>query len=187
MGGVIKYEGECVIIKYQCYHVDKVHQVASFSIDYPIFPNLKSKDLLRLTKGDWREVVEEIGIEELLEKEFTKLSLGQRKLIALACALSRSAEVYVLDEPTANVDVKKRDIIYNFINKKIKNAIISSHELQEIADLAKNVIIMNKGKVIFIGSLFELSKRFEGRYIIRTDRPEEMKERLGGERESSVI
>jgi hypothetical protein len=41
---------------------------------------------------------------------------------------------------------------------------------------------MNKGKVIFIGSLFELSKRFEGRYIIRTDRPEEMKERLGGER-----
>lgn len=106
LAGVLNYEGECKIFEIECRNTKKVHQIASFSLDNPYFPNVKVKDLLQLAGVD-KEIMSEFQAEELLNKNFNSLSMGQMKIVTLAIALGKDADVYILDEPTANLDVDK--------------------------------------------------------------------------------
>ena len=65
-------------------------------------------------------------------------------------------EVLILDEPTAGLDPGGRDEIFELITKLHKNnnmtIILSSHSMDDMAKLAKNIIVMNHGKIEFMGS-----------------------------------
>lgn len=102
--------------------------------------------------------------EEILEKSPFELSGGQKRRIAIAGVLSMTPKVLVLDEPTAGLDPKGRDEILNQLSilhkeKKDLTIIFVSHSMEDVALLANNVIVMNKGRLAMMGRVAEVFER----------------------------
>ena len=102
--------------------------------------------------------------EDLLEKSPFELSGGQKRRVAIAGVLSMRPKVLILDEPTAGLDPKGRDEILNQLvtlhkeNEKM-TIIFVSHSMEDVAQLANNVLVMNKGKLAMKGSVAEVFER----------------------------
>lgn len=90
-------------------------------------------------------VLEPLRIKEILEKEVNQLSGGEFQRFAIARALLQEAEIYLLDEPTAFLDVEDRlkiaRIIKNFIETKKKSAMIIDHDLVFLDYLSDNLLV----------------------------------------------
>ena len=117
------------------------------------------------------ELVEMLEVRKLLERQVRRLSLGQRMRLELVAALLHQPKILFLDEPTIGLDVigqqKMRDFIYDY-NKRFKATILlTSHNMEDVADLAKRVIVINQGSIIFDGQLKELVSRFAKEKIIK--------------------
>lgn len=111
------------------------------------------------------EAMHFVGLsEELLEKSPFELSGGQKRRVAIAGVLSMQPKVLILDEPTAGLDPKGRDEILSQLvslhkeNEKL-TIIFVSHSMEDVALLANNVLVMNKGKLAMHGSVAEVFER----------------------------
>lgn len=97
-----------------------------------------------------------LGIDEHLEKLPSQVSGGQKQRTALARCLIRDAEIYLLDEPIAHLDAKLRHRMrgeFKRIHKDLgKTMIYVTHDYREALALADSVVILDKGKVVQIGS-----------------------------------
>lgn len=101
---------------------------------------------------------------ELVQLDFDKykgkspfqLSGGQMRRVAIAGVLAMNPKYLVLDEPTAGLDPRSREAIlkkFDELNKKNGTTIILiSHNMEDIARLADEVIVMDSGKVLAIGA-----------------------------------
>ncbi|WP_062510606.1 ABC transporter ATP-binding protein [Sulfolobus acidocaldarius] len=178
LAGVYKYEGECHILGIECRDSKRIHERVSFSIDTPVFPDIKVRNILKIAEAD-EEIVYQLGAEEILKKNFNSLSTGQAKLVSISIALGRDADLYILDEPTANLDPDKRVRFYDVLLRKAKNVFIASHELSEVNNIASNLVIIRRGKIVFNGTLKELSNKYGNLVIIKTNRPQEIIKLLG--------
>ena len=98
-----------------------------------------------------------LGLEDLLHTPVRKLSLGQRIRCDLAASLIHNPAVLFLDEPTIGLDAVAKQSTREFlrrINAEFKTTIIlTTHDLKEIEELCERIIILDKGKVIYDGSL----------------------------------
>ena len=97
---------------------------------------------------------------DLCERSPFELSGGQKRRAAIAGVLSMRPEILILDEPTAGLDPRGRDGLLQCIEDLHKNSdmtvIFVSHSMEEVARLAKNVIVMNDGSVFAKGSVSEI-------------------------------
>lgn len=86
-----------------------------------------------LTDSYKAEIVRPLGLEKLLEKQVSDLSGGEFQRVAIAICLSRDAELYLLDEPSAFLDVEQRLTLAKMINKIVevreKSALVVDHDL----------------------------------------------------------
>ncbi len=109
------------------------------------------------------ELVTLLDVRDLLDIQVRKLSLGQRMKCELIAALLHKPEVLFLDEPTIGLDVVAQKSIREFIkhyNQKNKTTIIlTSHYMEDIEELCKRVIIIDKGSIIYDGQLSDLIKK----------------------------
>jgi ABC-type sugar transport system ATPase subunit len=128
---------------------------------YSVYENIASPLRLRKVAADEvdsrvRKIAKLIGIDEHLEKLPSQISGGQKQRTALARCLIRDAEIYLLDEPIAHLDAKLRHRIrgeFKRIHKDLgKTMIYVTHDYREALSLADSVVILNKGKVVQIGS-----------------------------------
>ena len=113
------------------------------------------------------EAAEFVGLsEELLEKSPFELSGGQKRRAAIAGVLSMKPKVLILDEPTAGLDPKGRDEILDQLvslheaNKKM-TILFVSHSMEDVARIAKDILVMNKGRLAMQGSVAEIFARSE--------------------------
>ena len=101
--------------------------------------------------------MEAVGLdyESFKDKSPFELSGGQKRRVAIAGVIAMNPEVLILDEPTAGLDPGGRDEIFELITKLHENnnmtIILSSHSMDDMAKLAKNIIVMNHGKIEFMG------------------------------------
>ncbi|AWH75838.1 energy-coupling factor transporter ATPase [Clostridioides difficile] len=108
--------------------------------------------------------MEAVGLEyeEFKDKSPFELSGGQKRRVAIAGVIAMNPEVLILDEPTAGLDPGGRDEIFNLIKdlheKKNMTIILSSHSMDDMAKLAKTLIVMNHGSVEFMGTPREVFK-----------------------------
>ena len=108
--------------------------------------------------------MEAVGLEyeEFKDKSPFELSGGQKRRVAIAGVIAMNPEVLILDEPTACLDPGGRDEIFNLIKdlheKKNMTIILSSHSMDDMAKLAKTLIVMNHGSVEFMGTPREVFK-----------------------------
>jgi len=116
------------------------------------------------------ELVELLEVKDVLKVQSRKLSLGQRMKCELIAALLHRPKVLFLDEPTIGLDVvmqkKMRDFIKAY-NKKYRSTIIlTSHYMGDVKELAKRVIIIDKGRIVFDGRLAEIIDRYVDHKLI---------------------
>ena len=108
--------------------------------------------------------MESVGLnyEEYKDKSPFDLSGGQKRRVAIAGVVAMNPEVLILDEPTAGPDPGGRDEIFNLIKRLHKEnnmtIILSSHSMDDMAKIANTIIVMNKGKIEFMGTPKEVFK-----------------------------
>ncbi len=104
-----------------------------------------------------------LDLKSIVDTPVRQLSLGQRMRGDLAAAMLHSPDILFLDEPTIGLDVDAKHAIRKFIrqiNETRKTTIIlTTHDLGDIQELCKRIIIINKGVVIEDGSLDEIADR----------------------------
>ncbi|UNL86614.1 ABC transporter ATP-binding protein [Priestia koreensis] len=104
-----------------------------------------------------------LDLDPLLSIPVRQLSLGQKMRCELAAAFLHNPSVVYLDEPTIGLDASVKIKIRQFIkemNKRYETTIIlTTHDMQDIEELCHRVIILDKGIVIYDGSLLGLKQR----------------------------
>jgi len=115
-------------------------------------------------------LTELMGMEDLVNIPTRKMSLGQRMKAELIGALLHSPKVLFLDEPTIGLDVIAQKTIRDFLkqyNKETKATIIlTSHYMEDIRQLAKRVIIIDHGAILYDGSYKKLTENFANEKMI---------------------
>ena len=115
-------------------------------------------------KQNLGELVELLEVEEMIKVPVRKLSLGERMKMELIAALIHAPEVLFLDEPTIGLDVvmqkKMRDFVgaYNRLHRS--TILLTSHYMEDVRQLARRVIIIDHGKIMYDGKLDHLVKRY---------------------------
>ena len=104
-----------------------------------------------------------LGVKEFLHQPVRKLSLGQRMRCDLAAALLHRPRVLFLDEPTIGLDVVAKENVRRFLReiqeREGVTVILTTHDLGDIEQLCRRVIIIDKGRVHFDGELDDLRSR----------------------------
>ncbi|OGM60384.1 ABC transporter [Candidatus Woesebacteria bacterium RIFCSPLOWO2_01_FULL_39_10] len=122
-------------------------------------------------KESLTELVELLEVKKLLYTPVRKLSLGQRMRLELIAALIHRPKVLFLDEPTIGLDViaqqKVRDFIFDYNRRFQATIMLTSHNMDDLMDLAKRVIVLDKGQILFDGNLKELINQFAKEKIIK--------------------
>jgi sodium transport system ATP-binding protein len=126
------------------------------------------------------DLCKRLGMEEYMDRRAGKFSKGMKQKVAIARSIVHNPPIMLFDEPTSGLDVTAIRVVQEFI-KELKNEgktiIFSSHSMAEVEKLCDRVGVINKGKLVAIGTLEEL-KREHG-----TDDLEEVFIRLiGGEK-----
>ncbi len=98
-----------------------------------------------------KDILKQLGLSELEEKNPFHLSLGERKKVSLATVLVLKPQILVLDEPTANLDPGSKKSFINTLKNIPFTKIIASHDMDSIYDLCSQVLLMNEGKIIAQG------------------------------------
>ena len=118
-----------------------------------------------------KELVELLGIGKLLNTPVRKLSLGQRMRMELTAALLHKPKVLFLDEPTIGLDIiaqqKIRDFIYEYNTKYGATILLTSHNMDDLTNLARRVIIINDGRILYDGAFEELITKFAKEKLIK--------------------
>ncbi len=103
--------------------------------------------------------------EDLLEKSPFDLSGGEKRRAAIAGVIAMDPDVLILDEPTAGLDPRGRDVLLTQIqqyHKERKNTVLLvSHSMEDIARIADRILVMNKGKEAMLDGTHEVFKRTE--------------------------
>lgn len=115
------------------------------------------------------ELIEEyvgyVHMEKFLERSPQALSGGQQQSVAYASVLAMEPEVYVLDEPTSNLDPLGSDLVFELMRKlaseKKKTVVIVEHKIEKIIDMVDRIIVMDKGSIVYDGTPDEVLIHYE--------------------------
>ena len=104
-----------------------------------------------------------LGIRDYLHTPVRKLSLGERMRCDLAAALLHNPPLLFLDEPTIGLDVVAKHHIREFlraINRQFQTTVLlTTHDLDDIEELCRRIVIIDHGTVLFDGDLQLLKQR----------------------------
>ena len=121
-------------------------------------------------KANLDSMVEMLDVGSIIKKPTRQLSLGERMKCEFIMAILHKPKVVFLDEPTIGLDVIAKDSIRKFIqnmNSTGTTFILTTHDLGDVEQLAKRVIVINKGEIVFDDELKGLRRHIENRKIIR--------------------
>jgi len=136
-------------------------------------------DLFASFYGDARstgELVALVALEQKAKARVGKLSGGQRQRLALACALVGRPGLLCLDEPTTGLDPQSRRQIWEIVERfkaQGGTVLLTTHYMEEAAQLADRVAIMNGGRVIALDTPDALVRSLgaDDIVVLTTDRP----------------
>lgn len=133
------------------------------------------KRIYRIADDDFErslaELCDVLGIGDLLDTPVRQLSLGQRMRGELAGAMLHAPDILFLDEPTIGMDIEVKAAIRVFIReinrRRRTTVLLTTHDLDDVEELCKRLIIINKGRIIEDGPLTALVESITPhRYLI---------------------
>ncbi len=107
-----------------------------------------------------------LNVSDRIDVQARKLSLGERMKVEFVAAVATEPKLLFLDEPTIGLDVlAKRDIrkfLNSLVSKKDITILLTSHDMDDIAALCNQIILIDNGQIIWDGTVSELTDRFSG-------------------------
>lgn len=97
-----------------------------------------------------------VGLSGFENRSPHHLSFGERKKVSLATILSYNPRIFLLDEPTSNLDPKSRREFMELLKKISVTKIIATHDLEMVLELSEKVILINKGVKVAEGNPKEI-------------------------------
>ncbi len=112
---------------------------------------------------------QECGLKEVMSKNISELSRGNRQRVALAHALMNDPEILILDEPTSGLDPNQVEDVRAIIREigKTRTVIVSTHILTEVETICSRAIIISGGKLVADSSITELKEKFGHDTLVR--------------------
>jgi ABC-2 type transport system ATP-binding protein len=138
-------------------------------------PKLTAIEVVRLFRSFYRQgppAEEVLGFVQLQDKRdawVSRLSGGQRQRLAVACALVGSPEMLFLDEPTTGLDPQSRRALWELVEayRAAGNTVLlTTHYMEEAARLCDRVGIMDRGRIIAMGTPAELVASLGAEHIV---------------------
>ncbi len=119
------------------------------------------KEIYEIPEPDYRRRLdvfcEMLNLKEYLHTPVRKLSLGERMRCDLAASLLHNPPLLFLDEPTIGLDVVAKERIREFLKEVNRTegttVLLTTHDLSDIEELSKRIIIIDKGRILFDGDL----------------------------------
>ncbi len=150
--------------------VDILKQVGSLIECPSLYGHLTANENLRLLQKVYQcpkeriqEVLNFVCLPDTGKKKVSQFSLGMKQRLSIAVALLHNPSLLILDEPTNGLDpngmIEIRELLKRLNQEKGITIIISSHLLAEIEKLVTHIGIINKGRLMFQGTLGELKAR----------------------------
>jgi ABC-2 type transport system ATP-binding protein len=119
-----------------------------------------------------------LELGDLVNRPMRRLSLGERMKCELAAALLHRPRILFLDEPTIGLDVTAQAAIRNFIidynRRHGATVLITSHYMGDVTALARRVLVIDLGQLVFDGDLQALIERHSPDKILRVQLAEEV-------------
>lgn len=167
-----------------------VFQTSVLDKDLTVKQNLEIRtSFYSLSKAEKKQniadIIKLLELEPILNKPVRNLSGGQMRRVDIARAMVHRPKLLILDEPTTGLDPKTRMIVWSLIDKiraeTGMTVFLTTHYLEE-AELATDVVIMDKGKIIAHGTPIELKNAYSKDYIVNfcKQRNEEFESALAG-------
>ena len=107
-----------------------------------------------------KDAIELVGAKDVADKDYTKVSDGQRQRVMLARAIAQDTDVMILDEPTSFLDIQYKldilSIIQRLARDSKKAVIMSMHELEFVAAVADKIVAVADDKIFKIGTPKEI-------------------------------
>ena len=124
------------------------------------------KDIYKLDDTEYQNtkkmLTELLDISEIIKIPVRQLSLGQRMRCEIAASLIHKPSILFLDEPTIGLDAVSKQVVRDFIkkiNREMNTTIIlTTHDMNDIESLAKRIILIGKGTILYDGTLNNLKK-----------------------------
>ncbi|MDR3528070.1 MAG: molybdenum ABC transporter ATP-binding protein [Rhizomicrobium sp.] len=163
VSGRVLFDGTSVFVPPEARRIAVVFQEAR------LFPHMNVEDNL---KFGWRRtpnkaaaapithVIELLGLELLLRRQPKALSGGEKSRVALGRALLAAPDMLLLDEPLAALDQPRREEILPYLEKLARETklpmLYVSHQLDEVARLADEIVVLENGRVTAQGPVFDM-------------------------------
>ncbi|HVA58853.1 MAG: ABC transporter ATP-binding protein [Gemmatimonadaceae bacterium] len=131
-----------------------------------LFPHLSVADNVAYGADDARlaaEMVKRFGLDALLRRDVRSLSGGERQLVALARALATEPDILLLDEPFAALDPRTRIVVRRQVRalhtEREMTVLHVTHDFNEAGRLGHRVVLLERGRVLQVGSPDDLFRR----------------------------
>jgi len=168
--GLINYEGE-ILIDGKPVNKQTRKFIGYLPEKVAFYDNLTALQTLEFFAGlkglqnvDFLEILKEVGLEKDANRKVGEFSKGMLQRLGLAQCMIGNPKLLILDEPTTGLDavgayeIRKK---IKELNKKGVTILLCSHILSEVQELSHRVAIMNKGKIIAIDTVENLSKKLD--------------------------
>lgn len=106
------------------------------------------------------ELIDRLGLGEKRKAQYHQLSTGQQRRLALALAIAHEPSVLIMDEPTAGLDVATRVELHNIMREqraKGTTIVLATHDMAEAEEMADQIAILLKGKIVASGTPMEIT------------------------------
>ncbi|MBP0025561.1 MAG: ABC transporter ATP-binding protein, partial [Roseofilum sp. SID2] len=107
-------------------------------------------------KACTEEALSLTGVTELADRPPHHLSGGQKRMVAIASVLSMHPQAIIYDEPSANLDLRSRRRLINFLQASRETLLISSHDLDLILEVTSRTLLLDSGNIIADGPTVEV-------------------------------
>jgi ABC-2 type transport system ATP-binding protein len=145
--------------------------------EFGVYPKVSATDLLdymAVLKGvtNSRErselvaaLLNRVNLFEHRKKAVSSYSGGMKQRFGIAQALIGNPKLIIVDEPTAGLDPGERNRFYNLLSEIGENVIVilSTHIVQDVMELCRNMAIIHRGKVLYSGSPLDSVDRLDGK------------------------
>jgi ABC-2 type transport system ATP-binding protein len=183
--GLIKADNGDVIVGGHSINKDPIkvkEQIGVVPQEIALFESLNAKDNLEYWGGLYGlkgavlkkridEAIEIAGLEGNLKKKVKTYSGGMKRRLNIVAAMMHHPEILIMDEPTVGVDPQSRNHIFQVVKNMNNNynttIIYTSHYMEEVEHLCRNVFILDLGKEVAFGTKEQLKRMVQDDKIFR--------------------
>ncbi|MCK8607084.1 ABC transporter ATP-binding protein [Apilactobacillus ozensis] len=163
--GDVEIDGIKPINKSFSHKIGVVFQNSILDADLTVKNNLwtRAKMYKNIDKNYVNSLIEELGLQGILNQKYKTLSGGQRRKVDIVRALVHKPKVLFLDEPSTGLDIQTRSKIWQFINNlKIKyqlTILLTTHYLEE-TEQSDYVYVISNGKILAADNVSNLKAKY---------------------------